>query len=135
MLASQSPVLLQIQDPLEQVLPLQHGPGKRQFPEGLQQLPDEADLLILLCSLQHGTQRGYQIRRCCQLGESESPCGAYHGLKLGLPDCESQLLPAVLPHVTHEVGKVTCHTKVEVIRLQVIPIGDVFTGLIACMLQ
>ena len=101
-------MLLQMQHPLQKVRTLQHGPGEGQFPEGLQQLADEADLLVLLCGLEHGSQGGHQVRGCGQLGESEAAGGAGHGLQLGLPHREAYLLCAVLSHEAHEVGKGTC---------------------------
>lgn len=103
-----APVLLQMQHPLQKVRPFQHSPGKGQFLEGLQQLADEADLLVLLGSLQHGCKGGHQIGGCGQLGEGEGAGGAGHSLQLGLPHREAHLLCAVLPHEAHEVGKATC---------------------------
>ena len=104
----QQPVFLQREDPLEQVLPLQHGPGEGQLPEGLQELPDEADLLVELGSLQHAGQCGDQVGHRRQLGEGEGAAGAHHRLQLCLPHGEAQLLAAVQAHVAHEVGKVAC---------------------------
>ena len=101
-------MLLQMQHPLQKVRTLQHGPGEGQFPEGLKQLADKADLLVLLCSLEHGSQGGHQVGGCGQLAESEAADGAGHGLQLGLPHREAYLLCAVLPHEAHEVGKGTC---------------------------
>ena len=69
---------------------------------------NEADLLVLLSSLEHGSQGGDQVCHSCQLGQGQAARGLQNGLQLCLPHREAQLLPTVLLHPLHQACESAC---------------------------